>query len=233
MSKNKLILSLSSLVFFNLIGLATVFAQSKENNFYLKTAFSISKVSDIKVIEPGFNLKHHSAFSPAIGIGFGYYLNDNARIDLMFEHLRFDFKKQSSSFEDNSENTFTTGTKYVERITYGKSLILNGYMDIIDKKTYKIFIGAGAGAVRLKETIYNSLSGNTITSDQICSFPLITEPPTSKVSTNFTHSFMLGTSININPQLNIELIYSWKNFGKVRNNKYQGHHFSIATRFDL
>ena len=151
----------------------------------------------------------------------------------MFEHLRFDFKKQSATFEDNSDNAFTTGTKHIKRMTLGKALILNGYMDIIDRKTYKFFIGAGGGAVRIKETVYSSSSGNTITSDQIYSFPLITELPKSKVSTNFAHSLMLGTSMNVNPQLNIELTYSWKNFGKVSNNKYQGHNFSIATRFDL
>ena len=77
-----------------------------------------------------------------------------------------------------------------------------------------------------------------MTINQTYTFPLLTEPSTSKPITKFAHSLILGTSINVKPQLNIELIYSWKNFGKVKHNnlvsnQYKGHHFSIGTRFDL
>ena len=236
MFKNGLIFFLTTLVGFNSLALA----EPRESSLYLKMITTVSKVSDIQAVdkELNFNLSHESSLSPAIGIGFGYYINNNIRVDLMFEHLKFNFSKQESSFNCSNDDTLTTGTKSIRRTTSGKSLMLNGFVDLIDRNSFKLFVGAGAGAVRLKEKINHALSGNSITDGQTYTFPLITERSASKVITKFAHSLMLGTSIQLKPQLNIELIYSWKNLGKVKHNnlmksQYKGHHFSIATRFDL
>jgi opacity protein-like surface antigen len=236
MFKNGLIFFLTTLVGFNSLALA----EPRESSLYLKMITTVSKVSDIQAVdeELNFNLSHESSLSPAIGVGFGYYVNNNIRVDLMFEHLKFNFNKQESSFNCSNDDTLTTGTKSVRRTTSGKSLMLNGFVDIVDRNSFKLFVGVGAGAVRIKEKINYSLSGNSTIADQTYIFPLITEQATSKVITKFAHSLMLGTSIQVKPQLNIELMYSWKNFGKVKhdnlmNNQYKGHHFSVATRFDL
>ena len=236
MFKNGLIFFLTTLIGFN----SLAFTEPKESKLYLKMITTVSKVADIKVVdqELNFNLRHESSLSPAIGVGFGYYVNNNIRVDLMFEHLKFNFNKQESSFNCSNDDTLTTGTKSVRRTTSGKSLMLNGFVDIVDRNSFKLFVGVGAGAVRIKEKINYSLSGNSTIADQTYIFPLITEHATSKVITKFAHSLMLGTSIQVKPQLNIELMYSWKNFGKVKhdnlmNNQYKGHHFSVATRFDL
>ena len=236
MFKNRLILFLTTLVCFNSLALA----EPRESSLYLKMITTVSKVSDIQAVdeELNFNLSHESSLSPAIGVGFGYYINNNIRVDLMFEHLKFNFNKQESSFNCSNDDTLTTGTKSIKRTASGKSLMLNGFVDLIDRNSFKLFVGAGAGVVRIKEKINHALSGNSIATKQTYTFPLITEHATSKVITKFAHSLMLGTSIQLKPQLNIELIYSWKNLGKVKhnnlmNNQYKGHHFSVATRFDL
>jgi opacity protein-like surface antigen len=236
MFKNGLIFFLTTLVGFN----SLAFTETKESKLYLKMITTVSKVSDIKAVdeELNFNLNHESSLSPAIGVGVGYYINNNIRVDLMFEHLKFNFNNQSAGFNCSDDDTVTTGTKSVKRTTSGKSLMLNGFIDLVDRNSFKFFVGTGVGAVRIKEKINHALSGSSTTTDQTYTFPLITEHATSKVITKFAHSLMLGTSIQVKPQLNIELIYSWKNFGKVKhdnlmNNQYKGHHFSIATRFDL
>lgn len=236
MFKNGLIFFLTTLVCFN----SLAFTEPRESKLYLKMITTVSKVSDIQAVdkELNFNLSHESSLSPAIGVGFGYYINNNIRVDLVFEHLKFNFNKQESSFNCSNDDTLTTGTKSVRRTTSGKSLMLNGFIDLVDRNSFKLFVGAGAGAVRIKEKINHSLSGNATIADQTYVFPLLTEHATSKVITKFAHSLMLGTSIQVKPQLNIELMYSWKNFGKVKhnnlmNNQYKGHHFSVATRFDL
>ena len=236
MFKNGLIFFLTTLIGFN----SLAFTEQKESKLYLKMITTVSKIADIKAVdqELNFNLSHESSLSPAIGVGFGYYINNNIRVDLMFEHLKFNFNKQESSFNCSNDDTLTTGTKSARRATSGKSLMLNGFVDIVDRNSFKLFVGAGAGAVRIKEKINHSLSGNSTTAGQTYVFPLITECFASKAITKFAHSLMLGTSIQLKPQLNIELMYSWKNFGKVKhdnliNNQYKGHHFSIATRFDL
>jgi opacity protein-like surface antigen len=236
MFKNGLIFFLSILVSFN----SLAFEKSKENRLYLKMITTVSKVSDIQAVdqELNFNLNHESSLSPAIGVGVGYYINNNIRVDLMFEHLKFNFNNQSAGFNLSDDNTITTGTKSVRRTTSGKSLMLNGFIDLVDRNSFKLFVGVGAGAAQIKEKMTHSLSGNSIMANQTYTFPLLTEHSSSKVITKFAYSLMLGTSIQVKPQLNIELMYSWKNFGKVKhnnlvNNQYKGHHFSIATRFDL
>lgn len=236
MFKNGLIFFLTTLICFN----SLAFTEPEERSLYLKMITTVSKVSDIQAVEQelNFNLSHESSLAPAIGVGFGYYINNNIRVDLMFEHLKFNFSNQSAGFNCSDDDTITTGTKSIRRMTSGKSLMLNGFIDFVDRNSFKLFVGAGAGAVRIKEKINHALSGSSTTADQTYTFPLITEHSTSKVITKFAHSLMLGTSIQVKPQLNIELIYSWKNFGKVKhdnlmNNQYKGHHFSIATRFDL
>jgi len=236
MVRNGIILFLGSLICFN----SSSFAKSKESSFYLKTVATISKISDIKVTDPelNFNLSHESSLSPAIGVGVGYYINNNTRMELIFEHLKFNFNNQSASFDYDNQNVLTIGTKSVRRTTFGKSLMLNGFIDLVERNSFKLFVGAGIGGVRIKEKTTYSLSGNSTTGNHTYIFPLITESSTSKVITKFAHSLMLGTSINVKPNINIELMYSWKNFGKVKhdnfmNSKYKGHHFSIATRFDL
>lgn len=236
MFKNGLIFFLTTLIWFN----SLAFTEPEESSLYLKMITTVSQVSDIQAVdqELNFNLSHESSLSPAIGIGFGYYINNNIRVDLMFEHLKFNFNSQSAAFNYSEDDTITTGTKSIRRTTSGRSLMLNGFIDLVDRNSFKLFVGAGAGAVRIKEKINHALSGNSTTGDQTYTFPLITEHATSKVITKFAHSLMLGTSIEVKPQLNIELMYSWKNLGKVKhnnlvNNQYKGHHFSIATRFDL
>lgn len=236
MLKNGLILFLTTLICFD----SLAFTDPKTSSLYLKMITTISKASDIEAVdqELNFNLNHESSLSPAIGAGVGYYIDNNTRIELMFEHLTFNFDQQSSGFNCSDDDTLTTGTKSVRRTASGKSLMLNGFVDLVDRNNFKFFVGAGVGAVRIKEKINHALSGSSIISDQTYTFPLITERYTSQVVTKFLHSLMLGTSIKVKPQLNIELMYSWKDFGKVKhdnlvNNQYKGHHFSIATRFDL
>lgn len=236
MLKNGLIFLLTTLFGFN----SLAFTEPKKSNFYLKMITTVSKVSDIQTVdkEMSFNLDHESSLSPAIGLGFGYYINDKVRVDLMYEYLKFNFSKQSASFNYSDADILTTGTKSVGSTTSGKSLMLNGFVDLVERNSFKLFVGAGAGAVRMKEKVTQSLSGNSTIADQTYTFPLITQNTTSKATTKFAHSLMLGTSIQVKPQLNIELLYSWKNLGEVKRNdlmksQYKGHHFSIATRFDL
>jgi len=48
---------------------------------------------------------------------------------------------------------------------------------------------------------------------------------------------MIGTSKNFNSIGHFDLTYSWRDYGKIKNNnisnKYKGHHFSLGIRFDL
>ena len=249
MLKNKLILLLSILVVCTSTAFAQVFSlvpyeEPKKSDFYIKMITSVSKLSDINMVDPklNFHLSHESSFAPVIGFGFGYYINNRVRMDLIYEAMKFNFSKQSASFECNEPYGITTGTKSIKRRAEGASLMLNGFVDLIEKRSFKIFAGTGIGAVRIKEKVSHSYSGTSVMTGlmgtQTYVFPSITDNHTSKATTKLAYSLMLGTSININPLTNLEFMYSWKNLNKVKqkdlmNSKYKGHHFSIAARFDL
>lgn len=218
----------------------------REGIFYLKPLIIVNKVNDVKESDQktNFNLQHESILTPSIGAGAGYYINDTTRVDLIFEHLQFYFPKESSSFNYIENNTLNVGTKSVKRKVFGNSLIVNGYVDIINKDSYTIFVGMGAGVIQIKEKIYYSLAGNSIRGNHIYTYPLITENLASITTINFAHSLMLGTSITVAPKISLELMYSWKDFGKTKikalddefapiRNKYKGHHLSMGMRFDL
>lgn len=242
MFKNKLLLILS--IFF--LSCSISLANHRNNNFYLKTIVTASKLDDIKVIEQDidFHLNQESKLSPLMGIGMGYYFNDYIRVDLIFEHLDFNFNEQTSNFNYTENDTFTIGTKSIRRKARGNSLMFNSYIDLINREAFKIFIGAGVGRVQIKERVSNLISGNATANDQIYDIPLIVETHTSKTSTNFAHSLMIGTDIKVDPEISLELMYSYKDFGKPKykredisnispTKRYKGHNFSIGIRFDL
>jgi opacity protein-like surface antigen len=221
-------------------------ADFKIDNFYLKKVITASKVSNIKETDEdiNFNLSHEARISPFIGVGVGYYIDDNTRVDLILEHMSFNFHNDSSNFNYTEDDILTTGSKAIRRKAHGKSLMLNGYVDIITRDSFKIFIGAGAGAIQIKEKINHLISGNSIQNNQIYTFPLIVDNFTSKTITNFSHSFMIGTSLKVNSGVNLELMYSWRDFGKTKHetidfdeiairNRYKGNHLSVGLRFDL
>jgi opacity protein-like surface antigen len=148
MFKNLSVLFLSSIICFTPVAFA-------KSQFYLKTLETFSKASSIKADdkELNFKLNHESTLSPAIGIGIGYYIDNITRIDMTFEHLKFDFNNQSAPFECDNGDCLTTGTKSIKRTTSGKSLMLNLFTDLIEKNSFKFFLGAGIGVVQIKENL--------------------------------------------------------------------------------
>jgi len=214
-------------------------AEPKQNQYYIKMVNTLSNISGIKANESDLNFKltQGSKLSPSIGLGFGYYINDRFRVDTIFELARFNFDKESSGFECNNGISTSVGTKSMQRKSSSKSIMFNGYADLAERNGHKIFIGAGVGAIRISEKITHTLSGTTLSPLGAHTFPLLTENNTNKVRNKLAYSLMLCSSFKVYPQINIEVIYSWKNLGKVKcsnfNSQYKGHHFSIGSRFDI
>ena len=63
--------------------LATSSAYAMENQFYLKANVGWSKLNDYK----GGGVKLKSKHDVHFGIGAGYHLMENARVDLTFDHF--------------------------------------------------------------------------------------------------------------------------------------------------
>lgn len=182
------------------------------NKLYIKATGGYSKFDKVH----GFK-SDNSGF---IGLGVGFYIRDNIRTDLMFEHF-IDPTHRGSRIRGKVQRNHKTKGKI-------ESLTVNGYVDLFDIKTVSVFVGAGVGAARVevKNTFLNTSTGNVRSAKY-------------KAKTNFTYALHAGTSIAITPKVKGELFYSYKDFGTTKKNivdrvlHYNGHHVGLGIRFDL
>jgi opacity protein-like surface antigen len=231
----KNILVLLSILLFG----ASSLAANKESYFYLKTIAGANKVSNIKTIDSdiNFSLNQASKISPVFGFGIGYYINSFSRIDLTFEHSRFSFEHKGAPFNYSNAYGTTKGTQSIKRKAIGQSIMLNGYVDIIKRPTFKVFGGIGIGITNLKEKMTNKLNNITLTNGINANLADIETVSTNKKKSNFSYALIAGLEKNVCHNVNIELAYRWKYHGKAKHedviNKYHGHSLAFGTRFDL
>jgi len=210
-------------------------------NLYLKGTYNISKTNPIQERDPTmkFNLQQESKFSPSVSISVGHYINKMHRTEITLEYLSFYFFDKAGNFDYTENDTLVTGSKIVQRIAFGHSIMFNNYIDVLQRDRFNIFVGCGVGVVKIKEKIQHLASGNALDNIQLYTFPLIIEDFTSKSRMNLAHAVMLGASIKLNPEINLELMYSWKDFGKTKfligdtKNHYRSHNISMGLRLDL
>lgn len=226
-----------SIILVAIILLHNSIALSKD--FYITIPITVSNIASIKEKNhsENFNLTHDSVISPIFGVGLGYYINSNSRVELFFENLNFLFNDQTGNFNFFEDEVYAIGTKSVKRRVFGKSIKCNYYYNILHKDAFQIFVGAGIGGVQVKENKSFLVSGHFIDAGDLRSFPSVIKNDKSTKTTNFTYSLIVGTSKNFNSIGHFDLTYSWRDYGRIKNNsvsnRYKGHHFSAGVRFDL
>jgi opacity protein-like surface antigen len=189
---------------------------SMEDMFYVKVNGGWNKLSKVEKMK-----SENSYFG---GLGVGYYVMDNVRADLTFDHY----------FEPKHKATKTVAGDKITSTLKGKidSLMLNGYVDLVDVSVAKVFVGAGVGM--------SQVSGKLITVDTDPN-PLtnISDSDNIKKKTNFSYALHVGASTEFAPGVNGELFYSYKDFGKTKKSEeikalsYKGHHVGVGIRFDI
>lgn len=227
---------------------SSTLANSAKSNFYLKGMIGLNKMNEAieKNTQTSFNLKQEAIPSPFVGLGVGYYINEQIRTDLIFNYYSPFFITESANFNyyNSEDNINVVGGNTVTRKAIIKSIMLNGYYDIINKKSFAIFIGAGIGSSHIKEKVSTLSSGNISNDQQIINFPLDVVTSNTKVTNNLAYSFTIGTTIKVHSNINLELAYHWKNFGKTNpqkningdiptQNHYKGHNISVGVRLDI
>lgn len=220
----KTILALAAAVSFN----ATT-SLATENTFYVKANVGYYKLNDGKFESnsgksPKYKSKNGHGF---FGIGAGYNIKDNVRVDLVFDYFMSPTHKRARTYPD--------GDFYRNNLKGDIStLTLNGYVNIFDISDIKIFTGAGLGIAQTKAK--NSITGRDAGVDQP------KEIKELKKMDNFTYALHLGASTEIADNLHADLTYSWRDFGEVETKKvkkeffvmpYRGHHLSLGVRYDI
>lgn len=145
-----------------------------------------------------------------MSVGAGYYVMDNARVDLTFNHF---FNPKHSKDKVSYKGTVD-------------SLLVNGFFDIFEAGPAKIFVGAGVGAAKVKVKSTDSTSGKATDS-------------TAKQRTNLAFALHLGASTELTSGVHGELKYSYMDMGKTKNLSngksvhYRGHNVGAGVRFDI
>ena len=180
--------------------LASSSAYATEGNFFVKANIGWTKMNKIK----GLKSKNNAFF----GVGAGYHVMDNVRLDLTFDHfVNPEFKKGGKKIK-GEVNT----------------LLLNGFIDLFDISIAKVFAGAGIGSAQVKA----KKSGD----------PVPANNGSAKQKYNIAYAAYLGASVEFAPGMTGELAYSYRNMGKTKKLNgtdfdFKGHNVGVAVRFEL
>ena len=185
--------------------ISTSSAYAMEDTFYLKAEGGLSKLAKIK----GAKSKNTGSF----GLGAGYYVMDNARVDLTFSHLANPTYKK-------------TDMKYKAAANV---LMFNGFYDLFENNGFKMFAGAGVGMSRVGA----KSSGKTKASG--------TKVVDSKAKDKYSVAFAgyIGGSYEVSPGVDLETAYSYKALGTTKKFndhtgvKIKGHNFGAGVRFSI
>ena len=220
---------------------------SEGSGFYLKANVGANKMSSAKQEhEEMSNTKSKSEISPTFIIGTGYYMNDMIRTELTFDYSKVSFKEGKSNFNLPGDNLGETinGQISLNRKASIYSLMVNSYIDMPATENIKIFVGAGVGIAKIKEKINGSLTGVVLSGNTIIGTGNENNSYSSKCKNNFAYSLTIGSAVKISSNVNIEIAYSWRDFGStsyykdsdgdtLTKNRYNGHSVMTGIRFDL
>jgi len=106
--------------------LATSSAYAMEDIFFVKANVGMSKLNKVKGLKSNNDIH--------FGVGAGYHVMDNARVDLAFDHFVNPEHKNGTKKYKGDINT----------------LLLNGYFDVFNVDAMKVFVGAGVGLGQVK-----------------------------------------------------------------------------------
>ncbi len=195
--------------------LASSCAYAAEDTFYLKGQVGWDKLNKIKGLKSKNNV--------FLGLGVGYYVMDNVRADLTWDHY-FDPKHKGTA-SVNGVNVSNTKLK-----SKADTLMINGFVDLFDVSVAKVFAGAGIGMSMIKGKVTAPAQGTV---------PAISE--STKKKNNFAYAVHLGVATEFAPGVNGELTYSYRDMGKFKKKKdsnlsfsaLKGHHVAAGVRFDL
>jgi opacity protein-like surface antigen len=199
--------------------LATSSAYAMEDMFYVKANVGWSKLNEVKA--PGTKLKSNNDVH--FGVGAGYHVMDNARVDLTFDHF--------------VNPTHKKGTEKIKGDI--KTLLLNGYFDIFNVDGVKVFVGAGVGLGQVKAKYSKSATAATAATAAI-----LADSGTAKQTNTFAFAGYVGAGYEFTQGVTGVLTYSYRDMGKTKKytttNKvagsavsYKGHHVTAGVRFDI
>lgn len=173
-------------------------AMAAEDMFYVKANVGWDKLTKIQ----GVKSKNDVFF----GIGAGYYIMDNVRADLTFDHYVNPTHKTGDAKLKGTINT----------------LLLNGYVDLFDYEGFRFFVGAGVGAGQVKAKV--TVGNVTATAKQKMNLAFAGHVGVS-------YGFAEGVSGEL--AYSYRDMGKTKKFPDNSTARYRGHHVAAGVRFDI
>jgi opacity protein-like surface antigen len=164
--------------------------------------------------------------------GFGYNVSEEFRAELVFVH-NISPKMTGTYYRSQANGTFNVNSRTKARI---EALMIKLYFDIYDFGPGKIFFGAGGGVSQVSEK--TSWTRTTFTRSTNTTNTTKGEKKESKRN-NFAYTLALGTSFKVKEGIDIDLQYSWFDYGhaKLENYvsplKHRGNSIKAGIRFAL
>lgn len=204
------------------------YGYANHSRFYIKAGGSGSFLNKITADD---GVKQKAKVIPGVAIGVGYYVLENLRTDLTLEYYI------NPTFKGSITNHKDYGNQQMKNKLELGTLMINSYVDLFDIGISKFFIGGGVGIAKHK-TKYH-ITGTSPDNENI-DFRIST-----KKSNNFAYALSAGMAFRVFEFMNIDLTYSWKDFGKTNPKKnmagenmtkkvgYKGHNIALGLRIDL
>ena len=228
------------------LNISSTFAS--ESGFYLKANVGAFKLSSLKSKQditrgiPAINMKSNSDVH--VGVGIGYNLQQNVRLDLVYDHyVNPTYKVSINSAEPIIKDNLPQrrirhiiGNKKIN--TNIDTLLFNGYVDLFDINSIKFFVGAGFGisSISAKSVVYSKetlTEGNTILR-QDNEMHTSTAKLESKIYA--AYAAYLGASYAFSKNVVGDFTYSFRKLGSItRSNEglIMGHHLTAGIRFNI
>jgi opacity protein-like surface antigen len=143
-----------------------------------------------------------------IGLGVGYQINDNLRVDTTFDYMfSADFRGSTSGRSTNTGSVCDFGCKSRDVSAMSAySLMANAYVDITKIGIVTPYLGAGIGGTYVKwDDLKNTACADNNPNN--CD-PTVTHK--GRENWRFTYAVMAGASVDINCQLKGDVGYRYR-----------------------
>lgn len=230
----------------------SAFADMMENQVYLRGDLVGSYFTKFKSGGNTGSTKIKPQFGFGIDVGAGYYIMDNLRAELIYNHPFASNMKGSraTGVAPAAGTTATTNVSVKHKPTIN-ALIARLHGDVIDLGMGKIFLTGGLGWAQVKDSVTATYTNVTAVAPVAPATALTT---TSAISTdtvkhknknNLVWTIGAGAAFDVAEGVHFDLAYSYRDYGKAKSAKsaltgasYGGAHFTshnvtAGVRFDI
>ncbi len=198
----------------------SAFAEMMDNQFYLRGDVSLSKFNNVSID----SAKHKSKWNAGLDVGAGYYMMDNVRAELVYNHVfspKFNWSTSANNATISSKASATAD-----------AILARAFVDFADLGVAKLYAGVGAGWSKVTAKTTVAATG----------LPNIAIKAKSK--NNFAYSVHPGSGFDVAEGVKLDVAYSWRDYGKSKNfvnaanvslgkATLRSHNLSAGVRFDI